>query len=406
MHITIRNPHVPSYLHGPHLVDSVGLPRFWPSVWAMLRTTGLSESTRSKKLRYIEELYRFSEESGKSELDDAIANIDLAYIGGVLEGYVVHLSNREEPPLSTQQKWESAVDFIRDTISRLKDGLIHRYDIHRVEEKLKRLDLLYTQLRVGRPRTQNNLRALPANVVESLYELLDPVSPSNPFRHERMRWRVYIGFILLLHLGLRRGEMLLLPVDAVKSSFDNSLGRMRYWINIKYPQKDDADKRYTRPNIKNPNSFRQIPISEPIVQLIQAYIANFRGRQEHSLLLSSQMGNPLSAESLNKQFAKLSNALPPSAKKLLEERTGQMYISPHDLRHTSAVARLNLLLANGDSMDEALQKMRSFFGWSRTSTMPLLYARAVFEERLASIWTEKFDDRVAIIRSLSVKEKQ
>jgi hypothetical protein len=62
--------------------------------------------------------------------------------------------------------------------------------------------------------------------------------------------------------------------------------------------------------------------------------------------------------------------------------------------------RLNQLLTQGDSMDEALQKLRSFFGWSRTSDMPAYYARAVFEDRLSAVWNNVFDDRVAVLRAL------
>jgi hypothetical protein len=51
-------------------------------------------------------------------------------------------------------------------------------------------------------------------------------------------------------------------------------------------------------------------------------------------------------------------------------------------------------------MDEALQKMRTFFGWSRQSTMPARYARAVFEDRLAGVWNDAFDDRVELLRGL------
>jgi hypothetical protein len=58
------------------------------------------------------------------------------------------------------------------------------------------------------------------------------------------------------------------------------------------------------------------------------------------------------------------------------------------------------LLERGDAMDEALQKLRTFFGWSRTSTMPSRYARAVFEDRLAGVWNDAFDDRVALLRAL------
>jgi hypothetical protein len=74
-------------------------------------------------------------------------------------------------------------------------------------------------------------------------------------------------------------------------------------------------------------------------------------------------------------------------------------------RHTSAVVRLNQLLSAGVEMDDALQRMRAFYGWSRESDMPLRYARAVFEDRLASIWRAEFDDRVSVLRSISVMPK-
>ena len=51
-------------------------------------------------------------------------------------------------------------------------------------------------------------------------------------------------------------------------------------------------------------------------------------------------------------------------------------------------------------MDEALQKLRTFFGWAKQSTMPSRYARAVFEDRLANVWNDAFDERVNLLRAL------
>jgi hypothetical protein len=79
------------------------------------------------------------------------------------------------------------------------------------------------------------------------------------------------------------------------------------------------------------------------------------------------------------------------------DRTGMTSISPYDLRHTSAVIRMQQWLTRDDPMPEALQKMRSFFGWA---AMPQLYAKAAFEERLSHVWSDEFDDRVAMLSSL------
>ena len=58
------------------------------------------------------------------------------------------------------------------------------------------------------------------------------------------------------------------------------------------------------------------------------------------------------------------------------------------------------MLQQGDSMDEALQKLRAFFGWSRESQMPVRYARAVFEDRLSSVWNDALDERVSVLRAI------
>jgi hypothetical protein len=88
------------------------------------------------------------------------------------------------------------------------------------------------------------------------------------------------------------------------------------------------------------------------------------------------------------------------------DQTGHDSVSPHDLRHICAVVRLNQLLSTGVEMASALEQMRAFFGWSRDSDMPLRYARAVFEDRLASVWNTKFDDHVEVLRSLPARLKE
>lgn len=140
-------------------------------------------------------------------------------------------------------------------------------------------------------------------------------------------------------------------------------------------------------------------MSEATAQLVHEYVSNYRGKPKHSFLMNSQRNQPLSAESVTKWFQKITAAMPQSVMKDLKDRTGKITITAHDLRHTCAVVRLNQMLDQGDSMDEALQKMRTFFGWSRSSDMPRKYGRAVFENRLATVWNDVFDNRVEILRA-------
>jgi len=78
-------------------------------------------------------------------------------------------------------------------------------------------------------------------------------------------------------------------------------------------------------------------------------------------------------------------------------------ITSHDLRHTCAVIRLAHLRASGIPEEESLQKLRAFFGWSYTSIMPRLYARAYWERHIADVWHDQFDAHVEALRSLRRK---
>jgi hypothetical protein len=62
--------------------------------------------------------------------------------------------------------------------------------------------------------------------------------------------------------------------------------------------------------------------------------------------------------------------------------------------------RLNQFLELGVDREIAVENLRVLFGWSKDSTMPLLYARAVFESGLADVWRKDFDDRVNTLRAL------
>lgn len=189
-----------------------------------------------------------------------------------------------------------------------------------------------------------------------------------------------------------------MPADFLKSEQTKS-GR-QFWLKVTTNEYEDNDPRHSTPSIKNVNSIRQIPVSPVTATALLAYVENYRGRQNHSYFLSSAKNCPLSVEGINYFFKVLSASMSRDAMKVMDDRTGMTSISPHDLRHTAAVVRMKQLLAKGDSMPESLQKLRSFFGWAADSSMLQLYAKAAFEERLATVWNDEFDDRVAMLIQL------
>jgi len=402
MIIQLASPAIPPSLSGPVLLDDHGLPRYWAAVWSAAVAGDLAHSTHLKKLRYIDNLYRHGDElQGHGALDDALGTLSDGALAEVLESWFISIRNQPDTSEADETRWQAGLGFVTSVVSWIAKSNTGK-KLRHIESRLHQLSVLYSQFHVRKRNAPETIRSLPASTVEALYQILDPESEQNPFPRIQTRWRIYVAFILMLHQGLRRGEVLLLPVDAIKSAFDQKLDRDRSWINIRENDYEDSatDPRYSRPSIKTKDSIRQIPISETTTRIVESYAQNYRGRPQHSYLLNSKSSKPLSTEALTKAFAIMSRRLPSNVIKELEERTGKMTVTPHDLRHTCAVVRLHQLLQQGDSMDEALQKMRTFFGWSRQSTMPSRYARAVFEDRLASVWNNAFDDRVALLRAL------
>ncbi|WP_232487740.1 tyrosine-type recombinase/integrase [Burkholderia ubonensis] len=312
----------------------------------------------------------------------------------------MRLRNQPVATRSNEDRWQTGLAFVTSVVNWLSKSADAK--MRQIEARIHRLSTLYSQLHIRQGGRSETVRSLPASVVESLYQMLDPESEANPFQRAHTRWRVFIAFVLMLHQGLRRGELLLLPADAIKSGYDRKLGRTRYWLNIQQNgyEEADSDSRYSKPSIKTLHSVRQIPVSDATARLVQTYCENYRRRPSHSFMMSAQTGGPLSTESLTKIFTTISKALPTDVLQELHDRTGKKSVTCHDLRHSCAVLRLHQLLERGDAMPEALQKLRTFFGWSKESDMPSRYAKAVFESRLASVWNDEFDDRVAVLRAL------
>lgn len=241
---------IPLGLRESILVDSYGLPRYWATVWSSLSLGHLSHNTRLMKLRYVEDAYLFADELlGFGALDDALGFQNVEKVAGILEGFFISLRNKATRTTSDEARWRTVYDFVSSVLSWQSRGGLHGA-LSETSKKLRHLNGLYKQLHVQSSKRQEMLRALPANVVEVLYEMLDPTSSTNPFKREKTRWMMFVIFIVLLHQGLRRGELLLQPVNAVKNGDDLKQGRIRYWLNVADQNDKYDDTRASRPSIK------------------------------------------------------------------------------------------------------------------------------------------------------------
>ena len=390
-------------LSGPVAVDDATLiPRFWATVWAVSDGATLAPGTLRRKLTAIDGLYRHATRMG-CDLDTLIGESRINAIADVATGhFVALLASCAAGAGDINVAWETARDFLTTILHRIGGAdvddrafaVLHARIIH-FERQLANL--------APRPRRwkRTSIRALPSQVVEELYDILAPTSPRNPFRTKKLAWRNWCLLLVMLHQGLRTGEALLLPVGAVRSGVHPLTGKQAMWMNIVRLHAEDDPRFAEPPSIKTEHSVRQIPVSYDIANSLHEYEANWRGRRNHPFMFVNPRGEPLSTRGARQVFETVSAALSSAARKMLVDAMHEPSVRPHDLRHSCAVVRLTHLRSAGIDEQEALQMLRAFFGWSPTSDMPRLYARAYYESRLVEIWRDGFDAHVEALRRLA-----
>lgn len=395
MPINLLTPPLPPALAGIASIGPFGLPRYWASIWSDLLNASWEASTRRKHLAALDRLYETVRRQRGSEcLDRLLANADAQALEECLMGFLVQLRNEAVVDgVDRAATWTSAVMFVSDILRHA--GTPSGAQAADLQARLLRIEALSGQLVPNSAKPQPPIRALPPLVVEDLYEIFSPDSPRNPFRTTAARWRNLLIFMLLLRLGLRRGEAALLLVNSFKEDFDPVAGKMIPWLDVE--ETGDADPRYEQPSLKTGASRRQLPIQRELVELVHVYSSNYRGRANRPHLLISQKGRPLSLRALSEIFETATRALSDAARKSLAKQ-GLQSVSCHDLRHTAAVVRMTRYQEGGDDLDRAQEKLRVYFGWAKDSQMPRLYAKAYFETALSEVWNEKFDQFVDSLR--------
>ncbi|WP_282828860.1 tyrosine-type recombinase/integrase [Pelomonas sp. V22] len=375
--------------------DRTSLPRFWATVWLTgLGGAGKSENTQKARLRHIGAFYEACDARyGPDALDRAIGGGHVNAVLAMLGDFYLTVSTIQSPDSWDVSRWEAVRAFSK-AVALLLTPWDAAWNV--VPHYLESLG----EIRRGDEGKFRFVRALPDLVLDELLAIAHPESELNPFKDERVRWRNWLIVHLLLLGGLRRGESLLLQVDSLKHDVDRVTGQLIYWLDVTTTEYED--ERATKPSIKTAESHRQIPVLSDLVAIYEHYVNEMRVSDgDVPFLLTSARSSALSAESVTKMFEQYTAALSPVAYARFYECTGgKRHISPHDLRHTSATARYALFMAQEDGSKElTLQRMRAFFGWSVTSKMPELYAKAAIQDDLLRSWNDLFDKRILRLRA-------
>lgn len=395
MHTDQIYPRPPRELLGPVPLDGHGRPRFCGTIYVDIIQGHLAQSTRAASVDAIQQLHQTAAlQYPPIDVDAALLEGRMDELEALLASHLMRLRSHSKPgSIAAKRNWQRVLNFVGAILSHAGADAGREA----LRAKLLRLERLYAQLSPTRARGPKVIRALPATVVEELYEIFSPGMERNPYRTASLRWRNFVIFLLLLHLGLRAGELLSLRVASARSEFDPQVGQVRFWLDV-VDCEDPADRRVRRPRLKTAASIRQLPLSKELAELIDLYVVNFRGDCDHGMLFSSAEGTPLAVTSLASAIHVAASRLTPSTKEALIAR-GQKSVTPHDLRHTSAVVRLQRYRGAGVSQDEALERLRPFFGWVPGSDMPLHYARAYFEPRFQDTWDESFSSALHALRA-------
>lgn len=191
-----------------------------------------------------------------------------------------------------------------------------------------------------------------------LIQVIDPRSPDNPWRSHHTKERNALIVWCLLHLGVRRSELLGVRIKDISTKGED--------IKILRRPDDKEDPRLYEPNAKTRD--RLLPLTPELFQQLRHYISmrrTIQGARRHDfLLVANGTGTPLSISEFNRLFQPLQKASP-----LLQ------YLIPHLLRHTFFENLCEDLDKNRVPIEEWEPMLRRLGGWGDDSNTPSIYTK-------------------------------
>jgi integrase len=205
----------------------------------------------------------------------------------------------------------------------------------------------------------------------ALLEVVRPGSERNPFEDEATQARNQLMILLLLHLGIRSGELLNIRVSDVDWSCNQ--------IVIARRADEKKDPRRRQPLVKTLD--RRLPLKDTLVQAMHNYVIHFRrkvlGARKHDYLLVTHksgptQGQPMSRSTLIKVINMVAGADPSLAS-----------LHAHELRHTWNNRFSEYMDTKGDApKPEEQESQRSYLqGWKPDSGTAATYTKRFTREK-------------------------
>lgn len=313
----------------PALICEDGMPHFHVTLWvsSKLRTRGKAKSTITNKISHVKKLLSWERIEGRDLYTEFKQGtfLTLDDIERLRSFLSVNIKKKQSKSKTQRQK---VIELGRAKVANNTvegNGKSHQYNtLTSVTEYLVFLAELATQfnatsasnsnisrmkklLLASRPKGKSNRtistnRSLivPNGLIKEFMEVANHNNPKNPFKNEGVRYRNHLMFLLLQHLGIRRGELLSLRLDKMVLTGQNK----HIWI---YRSHDDPfDSRKDQPVAKTKERF--LAINSHIAEEISNYVKKYRSKippsRRHPYLFITHKpgetyGNPLSSSSFD-----------------------------------------------------------------------------------------------------------
>ena len=371
--------------HYRMLIDAeTGQPLWWPMLFitTQLRNAGRSVATMEAALKAIQVLLAYAEAHG-IDLDQRVLSRQYLALHEVnaLSDWAQRSFDRRGRRGGTHRAATVSKAYHYNRLSWIAAYLewyAHALlDNRGTRDVDKVIETVVKEIRGRRPRWGRGAsirdRALTDEQFDRLLQVIVPSHPDNPFEDRRTAERNELAVLMLLWLGVRRGELLGVQVP--------DIDWQRQWLSIHRRADDPEDPRMRQPRTKT--LARGMPLFAELIERIDRYVRGARrqtkGANSHRYLLvvhrkGPHEGEPLSEPGLTKAFAALQRCDPLLAG-----------VHPHALRHTWNLKFSRAL--DGRPADERAspaeeEQVRShLMGWQQGSGTAAVYNQRHINEK-------------------------
>lgn len=218
---------------------------------------------------------------------------------------------------------------------------------------------------------------LEPEVLKRLRAVIDPDHPENPFEPQ-VRFRNFMMILLLMELGIRRGELLGIKLE------DCDVAGKRGFITIHRRPDDIAETRF---GVATKTAARKLELSHRTTRLVYEWIAYHRSElpgaakgKDQYLIVTVPKGKPMSASNVNKTFEALRERVPGLPAE----------VKPHVLRHSWNDTFSEQMDKKGISEENEVKWRMKLMGW-RSELTAQHYTRRTVARRSNEVLREMHD---------------